>query len=187
VLDCACNCGGYSFWAKEFGASECFGFDVRQHWIDQARFLAENRTLPSDGISFEVCDLYDLPKLELEPFDVTIFKGIFYHLPDPITGLKIAADLTKELLILETATKDGLPDGMLAVDKESPTALMSGVYGLMWLPTGPEVLTRILKWMGFPHTKVVFRLAGDERTPPSTRGRIQMVASRQQNLLEDFE
>ena len=43
VLDCACNCGAYSFWAKELGASECFGFDVREHWINQANFLKENR------------------------------------------------------------------------------------------------------------------------------------------------
>jgi tRNA (mo5U34)-methyltransferase len=30
-LDCACNCVAYSFWAKELGASETFGFDVREH------------------------------------------------------------------------------------------------------------------------------------------------------------
>ena len=42
-LDCACNAGGYCFAAKELGASDCFGFDARKHWIDQARFLAENR------------------------------------------------------------------------------------------------------------------------------------------------
>jgi tRNA (mo5U34)-methyltransferase len=76
---------------------------VRDHWINQAKFIQENRTVgPTDGMRFEVADLYDLPKLGLEPFDFTLFKGIFYHLPDPITGLKAAADLTKEILVLDT-------------------------------------------------------------------------------------
>ena len=48
-LDCACNCGGYSFWTKELGAGFCLGFDVREHWIRQAEFLLENREWPSDG------------------------------------------------------------------------------------------------------------------------------------------
>lgn len=42
VLDCGCNCGECLFWAKELGAGECFGFDAREHWINQGRFLAEH-------------------------------------------------------------------------------------------------------------------------------------------------
>src|SRR5579863_4879701 len=113
VLDCACNCGGLLFCAKELGAGDCLGFDIRKHWIDQAQFLVANRTLPSDRMRFEVCDLYAVEALDLQPFDVTIFHGIFYHLPDPIRGLKIVADLTRELLFLNTATREGLSDGML--------------------------------------------------------------------------
>lgn len=113
-LDCACNCGGYSFAAKDLGASECFGFDARKHWIDQARFLAENRAWSTEGMRFEERDLYDLPNLGLAPFDITLFKGIFYHLPDPIRGLKLAADLTREVIIVNTATLNDVPDGMLS-------------------------------------------------------------------------
>jgi len=65
-----------------------------------------------------------------------MFQGIFYHLSDPITGLKAATDLTSELLILDTAVLVGAPDGMLALAEESPTPLMSAVYGLNWFPTG---------------------------------------------------
>src|SRR5256885_7699535 len=90
VLDCACNCGAYLFYAKEAGAGRCLGFDVREHWISQARFLAEHRERPSDQMRFEVSDLYDLHELEPGTFDLTLFMGIFYHLPDPIRGLKLA-------------------------------------------------------------------------------------------------
>lgn len=174
VLDCACNCGGYLFWAKELGAGECFGFDVRQHWIDQARFLNEHRKVAD--IRFEVADLYDIPKLGLAPFDITIFKGIFYHLPDPVTGLKIAADLARELILVNTATRNGLPDGMLAVSQEGVVSVMSGVYGLNWFPTGPDVLKRILRWMGFPHSRCT--VWQEEAGQRENLGRVEVIAGR---------
>jgi tRNA (mo5U34)-methyltransferase len=182
-LECACNCGAYCFWAKELGASQCYGFDVREHWVKQAEFLLEHRTWPSDGIRFELHDLYELPERGLKPFDVTMFQGIFYHLPDPITGLKAAADLTREMLILDTATRNGLPDGMLAVAEESKRPVMSGVYGLNWFPTGPDVLRRILNWLGFVETRVVhWRSQRPGRR--SDVGRVRMVASRTEGRLK---
>lgn len=185
-LDCACNCGAYSFFAKELGASACFGFDVREHWINQARFLAANRTWPSDGIRFETLDLYDLPELGLKPFDITLFQGIFYHLPDPIRGLKVAADLTRELIIVDTAMRNGLPDGMLAIAREGSTQLMTGVYGLNWHPTGPNVLIQILSWLGFAETRVV-RWRANHREDRPDIGRLRILASRKEGLLEKFE
>jgi tRNA (mo5U34)-methyltransferase len=186
VLDCACNCGGYSFWAKELGAGRCLGSDVRQHWIDQANFLLANRTERGDGIRFGAYDLYDLPKLNLEPFDITIFKGIFYHLPDPVAGLRIAADLTKELILVNTATRNGLPDGMLALDEESPKPLMSGVYGLNWFPTGPDVVIRILRWLGFPEARCFWQTNTTPGQPPEL-GRLEVIAARKEGFFQHFD
>jgi tRNA (mo5U34)-methyltransferase len=176
VLDCACNCGAYLFYAKEAGAGRCLGFDLREHWIRQARFLAEHRERPSDDMRFEVSDLYDLPALEPGRFDLTLFNGIFYHLPDPIMGLKIAADLTDEVLIINTATKAAQPDGLLSAERESSTRLMSGTYGLAWLPTGPDVLRRILNWLGFPEVRCsVWRHAPRQR---DDLDRLEVIAAR---------
>jgi len=183
VLDCACNCGGYVFWCSELGASTGFGFDIREHWIRQARFLADHRPPTSTVIDFEVCDLYDLPKRGLPPFDITIFKGIFYHLPDPIGGLRIAADLTREILILNTATRLGLPDGLLAVSEENREQLMSGIYGLNWFPTGPDVLRRILLWMGFREVVCTWNQTQPGENQAQHLGRIEMVAARQEGML----
>jgi tRNA (mo5U34)-methyltransferase len=181
-LDCACNCGAYSFWMKELGADATFGFDVREHWINQARFLLEHRTWPSDGIEFEALDLYDLPKRELEPFDITLFKGIFYHLPDPITGLKLAADLTREVMIVNTAVRLGHQDGMLVLENEGTEPLMSGVHQLSWAPTGPEVMKQILNWMGFADTKLTTWV--ESARQPGRRGRLQMIGARKPGLLD---
>jgi SAM-dependent methyltransferase len=181
-LDCACNCGGYSFWMKEIGAGSCLGFDVRDHWINQARFLLENRDeWPRDGMRFELLDLYDLPKQELEPFDVTLFKGIFYHLPDPMAGLKVAADLTREVLIVDTAVRIDLDDGMLVLENEGTEHPMSGVYGLNWLPTGPRVMERILNWMGFPETRLTSWSVNPRRPE---RGRLRIIGARDASRLE---
>jgi tRNA (mo5U34)-methyltransferase len=186
VLDCACNCGAYLFWAKELGAGECLGFDAREHWIEQARFLAKHRTGPGNDIRFEVCDLYDLPKLGLGAFDITLFNGIFYHLPDPVGGTKIAADLTQELLIVNTATRNGLPDGMLAFSEEGRSELASGIYGLNWFPTGPGVLSGILSWLGFPETRCTRWRTVVQNQPPEL-GRIDMLAARDRELFRAFD
>lgn len=150
-LDCACNCGAYSFWAKERGAGDCFGFDVRDHWIRQARFLQEHR---GEDIRFEQLNLYDLPSLDLDPFDVTLFKGILYHLEDPVRGLRIVAELTKETLVVNTATRNDFPDNCLVGAQEPLEHPMSGMDAVVWFPTGPETLRKMLSAVGFPSMRV---------------------------------
>jgi tRNA (mo5U34)-methyltransferase len=185
VLDCACNCGAYLFFAKEAEAGRCLGFDAREHWIRQARFLAEHRRQPSNDMRFEAFDLYDLPSLGVGRFDVTFFFGIFYHLPDPVSGLKLAADLTDEVLILNGATKAGLPDGLLVAEQESPTRLMSGKYGLCWFPTGPRVLGQILSWLGFPEFRCsVWRHAPRQR---ADLDRVEVIAARTPGFFADWD
>jgi SAM-dependent methyltransferase len=169
-LDCACNAGGYVFGATALGSPRAYGFDVRRHWIDQAEFLA--RHLPSDGAAFGCHDLADLPGRGLEPFDVTLFSGIFYHLPDPVAGLRIAATLTREVLMVNTSTLPGSGDALM-LNPESDTELMSGVHRLAWLPTGPRVMDAILGWCGFPYTRLVF-----DRPTTSGRRRIFILAAR---------
>jgi tRNA (mo5U34)-methyltransferase len=185
VLDCACNCGAFSFWAKEEGAAECLGFDVRPHWIEQARFLAANRAEPSDGMRFEVMDLYDLPQSGAGQFDITFFNGILYHLPDPVTGLKAAADMTRELIVLNTATRLGHPDGALIAARESREKVASGVYGLNWFPTGPQVVGRMFEWMGFPHWRCTRWRAAENQGPGL--GRMELIAAREEALLDHYD
>jgi tRNA (mo5U34)-methyltransferase len=180
VLDPACDGGAYLFWAREVGAGDCFGSDVREHRIHQARVLQERRP-DSDSIRLEVMDVYDLPELGLEPFDITIFGGLFHHLADPVSGLKIAADLTSELMIFDTATKWGMDDDSLVVAHEGTEALMLGVQRLNWVPSGPAVVKRILHWAGFTDTQVMRWV----QTGP-TSGSVGVLASKRPGLLDVF-
>ena len=182
VLDCGCNCGESLFWAKEIGAGECFGFDAREHWIKQGRFLLEHRTVgPTEGSRLEVADLYALPDLRLDQFDVVLFHGLFYHLPDPVMGLRIAADHTRELLVLDTSTRSRLPDGLLALQSERNEVLLHGVHGVSWLPTGPRVLETLLTWLGFRDTKLLWWQ--HEVDESSEMGRLELLAAKAAGLL----
>jgi tRNA (mo5U34)-methyltransferase len=183
VLDCACNCGAYSFFAKELGAGRCFGFDAREQWIAQARFLAEYREKPTDDMRFEVLDLYELQQLGIGRFDVAFFFGIFYHLHDPVTGLKAAADLTDELLILNTKARPNRPDGMLVQAQESPDGALAGTRSLCWFPTGPGVLTSILNWLGFPEVRCSHWLPSRSED----LDRIEMLAARTPGFFEHWD
>ena len=179
MLDCACNAGGLLFKAAQIGAGRSFGFDVREHWIEQARFLA--RHLPSENIQFAVRDLMSLPELGLEPFDITFFSGILYHLPDPIAGLQIAADHTRELLIVNT---DVIPAGVdgLVLNRESQTEVMSGVHGLAWVPTSERVVREMLAWCGFPHARLLFDMA-----MPYKRRRMAVMGARDERIFAHYD
>ena len=182
-LDCACNAGAYCFYARELGAEMSYGFDVRKHWIDQAKFVQENRQgFPADRIEFQEMDLYDLPSQDLQSFDFTYFSGIFYHLPDPVTGLKIAADLTKDVLLLNTAAVPEAenPLGMTMV-YESVELVMSGVHRLAWFPNGPEILVEILKWLGFKEMKLTKDVINHKN-----RRRLEIIAARETGRLSDL-
>lgn len=179
MLDCACNAGGFLFATQRHGGGRGFGFDVREHWIEQARFLS--RHLPSENLQFEVRDLMSLPELGLQPFDMTLFAGILYHLPDPLAGLRIAADLTREVLIVNT---DALPahfDG-LVLSLESTTHVMSGVHRLAWLPTSERTIREMLAWCGFPHARLLF-----DRPATLGRRRIAVVAAREASTFAHYD
>jgi tRNA (mo5U34)-methyltransferase len=183
-LDCACNSGGYCFFARELGAERCFGFDVRKHWIDQARFVQRHRTVaPVDRIEFRELDLAALGSLKLDPFDLVLFKGIFYHLPDPIAALKTVADLTRDVLWFNSATYEDDEGNSLYCTYESPDHVMSGVHVLSWFPTGSQVMGKILNWCGFNDIRVTFhnkQLSADE----PRRGRIEIIAARESGRLD---
>jgi len=180
-LDVGCNGGGYCFLAKKLGAERVFGFDVRDHWINQANFL--KKVYGSDNsVKFEVKHVEELdPNVK---YDVTLFKGVFYHLPRPNRALEHLCNITNEIMFFETAAKiNGDEDAMYYVD-ESETHVMSGVDKLAWLPGGPKVLARLFEHYGFPETRLIYWRKRQQRRG---RGRIRMVAARNNKLLKNFD
>jgi 2-polyprenyl-3-methyl-5-hydroxy-6-metoxy-1,4-benzoquinol methylase len=186
VLDCACNCGGYSLWMRELGAGRCLGFDVRERWIEQALFLRDARNEPSHELDFASFGLDDLPHRGLGEFDISLFKGILYHLPDPIHGLQLVAERTKELMVVNTAARSDVQDGFLAMAPESVVHPMSGVHELAWYPTGPRVLTRALESLGFPANRCIFWNRQQLGQPPGI-GRLEIWSARNEDVFAHFD
>ena len=178
-LDCACNGGGHALAAARQGAGECFGFDARDIWVKQGQFLAQFG--PHKDMRFEQLQLNDLPARGLGTFDVTLFSGIFYHLPDPVQGLKIAADHTRQVIIVNTAARRARGDSLQIVN-ESTERVMSGVDGLAWLPSGPGVLRKVLNWCGFPATRLDWMT-----TTSGGWSRLQIIAAREESTFATYD
>jgi len=181
VMDCGCNAGGNLFSLTQCGAGECFGFDARDHWIKQAHFLAQH--LPSENIEFATLDLGSLASRHVGQFDITLFMGLLYHLPDPINGLRIAADHTKELLLVNTAIMPGGGGDSLVLNRESVTEVMSGVHGLAWLPSNEGVIRAILEWCGFPHVRLLWEVDAGVRN----WRRLEVIAAREAATFAHFD
>ncbi len=191
-LDCACNCGAFCFWAKELGAGRTLGIDARSHWIRQARLIQRYR--PFTQMDFSEMDLYDLPNSPMARFDITLFRNIFHLLPDPLRGLQIAAQLTREILILNTpvvnVTDAELFDGSLLLSPEETESAAQGIHHLNWYPTGPNVLLKMLSWLGFAevklhyYVKAVSLVGNGSPLRTQKKGDVQIIAARKSGLLD---
>jgi tRNA (mo5U34)-methyltransferase len=183
LLDVGCNAGGYCFVAHELGAAACYGFDVRDHWIRQAEFIKSIKYPGCDNIRFNVADVKQFA--HEQQYDVALFKGIFYHLPDPISTLAKICSLTRRAIIVDSASRSDIPGDCMVPWWESTTHVMSGVDGFAWFPGGPEVVGAILKWSGFPHMRVVFQQKGNQAE--RFRGRFRVIAARDERDLASYD
>jgi SAM-dependent methyltransferase len=56
VLDIGCNAGGYCFLAAELGARSAVGFDIRQHWLNQAALIHRTKYPELKNVAFKIGD-----------------------------------------------------------------------------------------------------------------------------------
>jgi hypothetical protein len=121
-------------------------------------------------------------------FDLTLFKSVFHLLADPIRGLEIAANLTREVLILNTPVANVVDpepiDGCLFLVAEPGPKSSRMRPRVTWLPSGPNVLLKLLQSLGFPHATLHFYV----KSPPigldadhlrgQGRGSVEIIAAR---------
>lgn len=149
VIDIGAWNGFFSFEAKRRGAARVLATDsfvwtfpgIRGR---EAFDLARNAL--NLNIEAQLVDVMDLTP-EIGQFDATLFLGVFYHLADPIEGLKRAASVTKDLLIVETH--------MDAIESPRPAMIfypgteLGGDETNWW---GPNIacMAGLLRMVGFP-------------------------------------
>lgn len=112
VLDLACNCAFWSSYYARAGAVRVLGIEGRDRHVKQAQLYWErNGFLPTDAYTFEKGNIADASAWgrirEEAPFDVTLCAGILYHIPNYAEVLRWAAEVTREVLIVDTRVQDG--------------------------------------------------------------------------------
>ena len=108
VLDVGAWDGFFSFEAERRGASRVVASDYYAwHGVGwgtgqgKAPFELARTALDSRVEDVDI-DVLDLSPDRIGSFDVVLFLGVLYHLPNPLLALERIASVTRHLLILET-------------------------------------------------------------------------------------
>jgi tRNA (mo5U34)-methyltransferase len=107
VLDVGAWSGAHSFAAKRRGAVRVLATDhyvwTSEHWRGREAFDLANSAL---GLNVEAKEI-DVPQISpasVGYWDVVLFLGVLYHLPSPLEGLQVVAEVASDCLIVETHT-----------------------------------------------------------------------------------
>ena len=101
VLDIGTRDGFYAFEAERGGARRVTTIDDwdATAWTDHGFQLAKQ--ILGSAVVGKNLSLYDLDPHD-ETYDITFFLGVIYHLKHPMWGLQRVADVTGEMIILES-------------------------------------------------------------------------------------
>lgn len=193
-LDIGAWDGFFSFEAERRGAVQVLAVDsyVWQGKVpgrSKEGFLTARSLLNSKVEDMEIEPLDISPQI-LGVWDVVLFAGVLYHMKHPLLALERAASVTKELLIVETATD-------LEFTRRPALAFYPGRElnrdETNWSGVNTQALKAMLLHCGFPHISIVHRkplyrrflaagklMLRDHRSPWTTlqQGRIAVHARR---------
>lgn len=97
VLDIGTFDGHFAFEAERRGARRVVAIDHFQH----AGFPIAHRALQS-RVEFHAKSVMDLAATDFGTFDIVIYAGVIYHLPNPMESLLRVREVTGDLAIIET-------------------------------------------------------------------------------------
>lgn len=101
------------------------------------------------GLEFDYkqMNLYDIPTAGIGEFDLVLFLGVLYHLPDMIRALDIVARLCRSRMLVETQFEPDLMPGMPVARYYEASTLADDITNF-WVPN-KECLFAILRDTGF--------------------------------------
>lgn len=154
VLDIGTFDGFYAFEAERRGA-RVLATDTavwRNPHIGRAGFDLARRVLHSSVEDREV-DVLDLSPETVGMFDLVLFLGVLYHLPNPLLALERVASVTRRQLIMETHVD--LLWSRRPAAAFYPSDELKGDHSNWW---GPNLAAAkgMLQAVGFTRVEVVF-------------------------------
>jgi tRNA (mo5U34)-methyltransferase len=166
VIDIGAWNGGFTLEAKRRGAARILAID-EYAWDNPELRGKETFDLVMTRLGVDVetrlIDIQNASPKAIGRWQVVLFLGVFYHLFDPIAALKCLADITDEVLVLETHLE--LQDVVKPAMAFYPGGELSGDATNWWAPNRAAV-EALLKIVGFP--KVLY-------TPHPTSGEVRGV------------
>ena len=163
VLDVGCNAGFYSIEAKRRGARRVLGVDGQRQHVRQAVFVRKALGL---DIEYRRMNIYELTRRRVGEFDITLALGLVYHLKHLVLALENLYEVTRELLVVETAIlppkrtpKSFTHPVGRAEMRLHPLAYVENPHGAKeqvfnWFLPGVEALTALLRNTGFDEVEV---------------------------------
>ncbi len=164
VLDIGAWDGFYSCKAEALGASDILATDGffwgGPGWGTKAGCECARCALQSKARDQEV-DLFDLEPGELGTFDVVLFLGVLYHLVDPLGGLRRAAAMCRDQLVILTHTRNNEVDRPLLeyVEGLNGDATTYFYPNIAWIKA-------VLSHLGFLRFEILPAPAGPENGEP---------------------
>ncbi len=146
VLDVACNCGVFSLDLADRGAAHVTGFDLIEHNIEQARFLAD--TFGFSNVQFSVANIKDLR--ESGTFDVVLNLGLMYLLSTPFEVLRRCFELTEQFCVIDTICHTEPLAAYHVVPRQNSISGLEGDVAFQLQPTYRAVVDTI-RLAGFEH------------------------------------
>jgi tRNA (mo5U34)-methyltransferase len=160
VLDVGCNAGYFSVEMKRAGASYVLGIEAFPQYLAQAKLV---RDILQIDLDLRELNVYQVTE-DLGQFDITLFLGVLYHLKHPLLALEILANVTKGILVVESAILPDVPSSNSQIrDYGGPTYELRfvgnepvgnepGAVGLQnWFVPSLSCLKGFLQTIGFKH------------------------------------
>jgi tRNA (mo5U34)-methyltransferase len=168
VLDVGAWDGLFAFEAERRGARRVVAVDSfcwnGPGWGTKAGFELARRALGSKVEDREL-EVVDLSPATVGVFDLVLFLGVLYHLPEPFRALASLFSVTGSRLILETHVD--LLDYRHPAMRFYPAGELSGDPTSFWGPN-PAAVEAMLRAVGF---RRVDRIARRKSAPPRLVGR----------------
>ena len=160
VLDVGCNAGYFSVEMKRAGASYVLGIEAFPQYLAQAKLI---RDILQIDLDLRELNVYQVTE-DLGPFDITLFLGVLYHLKHPLLALEILANVTKGILVVESAVLPDFPASNSQIRDyggpiyelrfvgNEPVGNEPEVVGLQnWFVPSLSCLRAFLQTVGFKH------------------------------------
>jgi tRNA (mo5U34)-methyltransferase len=155
VLDIGAWDGFFSFECERRGASRVLAVDSYSWqgsgWGTKAGFELAREALGSRVEDLDI-DVLDLSPERVGTFDVVLFLGVLYHVPNPLLALEKVASVTRGTLIVETVVD------LLGVNRPAavfyPGTELNRDPTNWWGPNPPAVVG-MLKTVGFDRVRTV--------------------------------